>query len=105
MSLRYHTLILVFSLCVNPARGQDVDRAARDRFGTPLPNGALVRLGIDLERRTHLGQVAFSRDGKMVVTEELPAVGGGPLDTSLIRVSEVDSGRERGQWCSVQRLL
>jgi hypothetical protein len=57
---------------LNPVRGgADKERAAArvDRYGDPLPEGAVARLGTSRLRRIGGGKVMFSPDGKTLAAE------------------------------------
>src|SRR5262249_9807073 len=89
---------------------QEKDKPARtDRYGDPLPDGALVRLGTTRLRHTsQVNQVFFAPDGKTVAskgqddTVELWDVATGKLVRSLRlggdRVSFSGDGKKLASW-------
>jgi WD40 repeat protein len=72
------------------------EKAVRvDRYGDPLPPGALARLGtVRLRHRSEIWSVVFSRDGKQLYANELCDAGkGAPTPLGVIRVWDTTTGK------------
>jgi WD40 repeat protein len=102
--LACYVLVCLAARCA-PAAGQDGpsarDRPRIDRYGHPLPEGAVARLGTARFRHgSHVEGLAFTRDGKLL----LSAGGDG-----LVRVQDAATGRElrrikAGHWLNALAL-
>jgi WD40 repeat protein len=75
----------------NDAPGQETG-AAKDRFGDPLPVGAVARLGtVRLRHGADVLSVSFSPDGKLLATAGWPGQG----DLNALRLWDAATGKER----------
>jgi len=60
-------LVSVFSCVRARSEDQPAKKPAVDRYGDPLPDGAVARLGTLRWRQDHLSQIAFFPDGKSLL--------------------------------------
>jgi RNA polymerase sigma factor (sigma-70 family) len=71
------------------AGGEQPGSKGRDRFGDPLPEGAVARLGtVRFNHGDGLKKLFFTPDGKTVISE----------GNATVRLWEAETGRERGRF-------
>lgn len=88
------TYALILSLGVAPAFGQEKDvHVQRDALGDPLPKGAVARLGTMRLFHPNTLFLAFSPDGKHLVS-----IDGGGLKHGEARLWDVKTGKQVHRW-------